>query len=88
MIEASKIGDSVYTITGNLVEYNLQNGKYDTVPLNPKKYEIGSSLMLDMDGHIKRNVDTIIMNLIQNRMLSKGHKAQQGVTDPNLLKRN
>ena len=87
-IEASKIGDSAYTITGNLVEYNLQNGRYDTVPINPMKYEIGSSMALDMDGHIKRNVDTIIMNLIQNRMLSKGHKAQRGVTDPNLLKRN
>jgi hypothetical protein len=87
-IEASKIGDSAYTVTGNFVEYNLKNGRYDTVPINPKKYEIGSSMALDMDGHIKRNVDTIIMNLIQNRMLSKGHKAQQGVTDPNLLKRN
>lgn len=87
-IEASKIGDSVYTITGNTVIYNLQNGKYDTVPINSQKYEIGSSVALDMDGHIKRNVDTIIMNKVNNVIKSNYHKSKQGVTDPNLLKRN
>ncbi len=87
-IEASKIGDSVYTITGNSVVYNLQNGKYDTLPINAKKYEVGSSLMLDMDGHIKRLVDTMIMNKVNNVIQANYHKSKQGVTDPNLLKRN
>lgn len=87
-IEASKIGDSAYTVTGNFVNYNRRNGKYDTIPLNPKKYEIGSSMALDMDGHIKEAVDSLISNLVKNRAIKNYHNSQQGVTDPNLLKRN
>lgn len=87
-IEASKIGDSAYTVTGNFVNYNRKNGKYDTIPLNPKKYEIGSSMALDMDGHIKEAVDSLIGNLIKNKAIKNYHNSQQGVTDPNLLKRN
>lgn len=87
-IEASKIGDSVYTIGGYHVEYNLNNGKYDTVPINSQKFEVGASMTLDMDGHFKRLADSLIVNKVQNVTLSNGHKAQRGVTDPNLLKRN
>lgn len=87
-IEASKIGDSVYTITGNNVVYNLQNGKYDTLPINAMKYEVGASMAFDMDGHIKRHVDTMIMNKVNNIIKSNHHKSKNGVTDPNLLKRN
>ena len=87
-IEASKIGDSVYTIGGNNVVYNLQNGKYDTLPINSQKFEVGSSMALDMDGHIKRLADSLIMNKVNNVIKANHHKSKQGVTDPNLLKRN
>jgi hypothetical protein len=87
-IEASKIGDSVYTITGNNVVYNLQNGKYDTLPINAMKYEVGASMAVDMDTYIKRHVDTMIMNKVNNVIKSNHHKSKNGVTDPNLLKRN
>lgn len=87
-IEASKIGDSAYTVTGNFVNYNRRTGKYDTIPLNPKKYEVGSSMALDMDGHIKEAVDSLITNLVKNKAVKNYHNSQQGVTDPNLLKRN
>ena len=66
-IEASILGDSVYTVTGNFVIYDLKNGYYDTIPLNLKKYVIESSMALDMDGHIKENVDSLISNKVQNR---------------------
>jgi hypothetical protein len=87
-IEASKIGDSAYTVSGNFVNYNRNTGKYDTININPKKFEIGASMALDMDGHIKENVDSLISNLIKNRTIKNYHNSQKGVTDPNLLKRN
>jgi hypothetical protein len=87
-IEASKIGDSAYTVSGNFVNYNRNTGKYDTIAINPKKFEIGASMALDMDGHIKENVDSLISNLIKNRTIKNFHNSQKGVTDPNLLKRN
>jgi hypothetical protein len=79
-IEVSKIGDSAYTVIGNLVEYNLQNGTYDTIPINPNKVEIKSSLELDMDGHIKENVDSLISNLVHNRTKLNYIRSQIGVT--------
>lgn len=87
-IEASKIGDSTYTIGGYNVAYNLQNGKYDTFPINAQKFEIGSSLALDMDGHMKRLADTLIITKVNNIIKANHHKSKQGVTDPNALKRN
>jgi hypothetical protein len=71
---------SAYTVIGNLVEYNLQNGTYDTIPINPNKVEIKSSLELDMDGHIKENVDSLISNLVHNRTKLNYIRSQIGVT--------
>jgi hypothetical protein len=45
-------------------------------------------MALDMDGHIKEAVDSLIGNLIKNKAIKNYHNSQQGVTDPNLLKRN
>jgi hypothetical protein len=74
--KAIKINDSIYTISGNLVLFNLQNNQYDTILINPNKIEVKYSLALDMDGHIKRNIDSIKKNFIQNQTKANYIKLQ------------
>ena len=73
-------GDSVYTVTGYIVIYNLQNGNYDTLRINTEKYFVRSSLELDIDGHIKENVDSLISNVVHNRTKLNYNRSQNGDT--------